>query len=197
MVPELSLRLITPRSALWYGAEVDAARAGIAEPFWAFAWPGGQALARYVLDHPDGVRGRRVLAFGAGGGVEAVAAARAGATVSATDIDPLAVAACMENAALNGVTVAAECKDVLGQPCEWDVVLIGDVTYERELSERVCAWSRDLASAGCRVLVADPGRSWWRAGDAFRELARYEAPADDDTDGSALVTTTIWEALRC
>lgn len=192
LCPELELHLVTAECDLWRATEADLERLGLEPPYWAFAWPGGQALARYILDDPDRWRGRVVLSFGAGGGIEAMAAARSGARVWATDLDPLAVAACTLNAELNGVTarVRAEVMDVLGRlDLSIDAVLIGDVTYEAGLAHRVGAWAEALAARGVEVLIADPDRGF--LDERFPVVATYEAPSDVDVDGRYLVTTPI------
>lgn len=192
LCPELQLHLITPSCPLWKATEKDLLALGIDEPYWAFAWPGGQALARYILDDPGRWAGRRVLDFGAGGGVEAMAAALCGARVWATDLDPRAEAACRANARLNGVEdrVHAETIDVLGRvDLEVDAVVIGDVTYEDSLAERVADWAEALAARGLEVLVADPGRGF--LDERFPVVATYAAPSDIDVDGQYLVPTCI------
>lgn len=130
-------------------------------PFWAHAWPGGLALAQWVLDAPEAVRGKHVLDFASGCGVSAIAAKRAGAaTVDATEVDRFACAAIEENAALNGVSLNVRGDDVIGADEGWDVVLVGDVFYEDELSRRVASWLRKLAARGAVVRIGDPGRSF-------------------------------------
>jgi len=191
LVPEIRLHLITPACPLWSATEREAEAAGIAEPFWAFAWPGGQALARLLLDRPELVRGRVVLDFGGGSGVEAVAAALAGAArVWASDIDPFAVVAMELNAALNGVSLETTTEDLIGRAVDAEVILAGDMTYATELSRRVIAWLEDRARAGATVLVADPGRGFAQFA-GWAEVARYEAPSDVDLDGRHCVTTPI------
>jgi len=131
--PEIQLHLADETVTIWEKTEEDLGRAGLPPPFWAFAWAGGQALGRYVLDHPDVVRGRRVLDFGAGGGLAAIAAARAGAAhVEASELDPFAIAAIGLNAAANNVAVQPRLEDVVGRDDGWDVVLAADVAYRSE-----------------------------------------------------------------
>lgn len=192
LCPEIALHLVTPACPLWTAGEAELERLGLGEPYWAFAWPGGQALARFLLDHPERVRGRRVLDFGAGGGVEAVAAALAGAaSVRATDLDPRAAVACSLNAALNRVEVRAGTEDVLGDvDLAVDLVLVGDVTYEAGLGARVMDWLAALASRGIEGWVADPGRGF--VGPARLErLAVYDAPSDVDVGGRYRVATPV------
>jgi predicted nicotinamide N-methyase len=185
------MHLITPASPLWRATEAEAAAAGLVEPYWAFCWAGGQALARYVLDHGALVRGKTVLDFGAGGGVEAVAAALRGGRVLAADIDPLAARAIRANAELNGVEIDTTVEDLIGRAGSWDVVLVGDVTYEAELTRRVLAWLGDLAARGAVVLIGDPGRGFIDPG-AFDALVTYDAPADNDPGESFFVRTTVY-----
>ena len=180
LVPELLLYLATEITPLWQATEDWLAARDLAPPFWAFAWPGGQALARHVLDHPALVAGRRVLDFAAGGGIAAIACARAGAAlVEAAEIDPLALAAVGLNAALNGVTVHAAQGDVIEGDLiagagRWDLILCGDVCYEAPMTARILPWLRARARTAT-VLLADPGRAYLpRAGLA--RLARYAVP---------------------
>ncbi|MBX6373815.1 MAG: methyltransferase [Acetobacteraceae bacterium] len=161
LVPEIALHLATEITPIWQATEAWLAKANIEPPFWAFAWPGGQALARLLLDEPARVAGRRVLDFAAGCGIGAIAAARSGAArVEAADIDPLAAVAVRLNAALNGVSVATLAEDLVGAPCRWDTVLAGDVCYEAPMARHILPWLRSLAAAGAEVLLADPGRAY-------------------------------------
>jgi predicted nicotinamide N-methyase len=161
LVPEIRLHLASEITPIWQATEGFLAEEGIEPPFWAFAWPGGIATARLLLDEPGRVRGRRVLDFAAGGGIAAIAAALAGAAlVEAAEIDPMATAAIRVNAALNGVAVAAPEGDMVGSPCRWDTVLAGDVCYEAPMTGHILPWLRGLATAGAEVLLADPGRAY-------------------------------------
>jgi predicted nicotinamide N-methyase len=160
LVPEIRLYLADAITPIWQATEAWLAAQDIEPPFWAFAWPGGQALARAILDEPALVAGRRVLDFAAGGGIAAIAAARAGAAlVEAAEIDPMATAACRLNAALNGATLTTLDQDVVGQPCRWDVILAGDVCYEAPMTAHILPWLRAMAGQ-CTVLLADPGRAY-------------------------------------
>jgi predicted nicotinamide N-methyase len=160
LVPEIRLYLADAITPIWQATETWLAAQNIEPPFWAFAWPGGQALARAVLDEPALVAGQRVLDFAAGGGIAAIAAARAGALlVEAAEIDPMATAACRLNAALNGATITTLDEDVVGQPCRWDVILAGDVCYEAPMTAHILPWLRAMAGQ-CTVLLADPGRAY-------------------------------------
>lgn len=191
LVPELELHLLPPSSPAWRRTDPEV----LGWPYWAFAWPGGQALARHLLDHPELVLGRSVLAFGAGGGVEALAAARAGATlVTCADVDPLACEVASRNAALNHLSVQCTTEDLLGRPVDAAVLLVGDACYEPALAERVLAWIADAALAGVTVLLGDPGRVG-RPFDLHR-VATYLAPADGAPDGSSCWPTHVFEASR-
>ncbi len=159
--PEVALWMSTDATALWQATETELGRANLPPPYWAFCWAGGQALTRYVLDHPELVAGRRVLDFAAGCGASAIAAAQAGAArVEAAEIDAMAAAAIRLNAALNGVAVEVLGEDVVGAACRWDVVVAGDVCYERPKTEYIWPWLKQLAAAGATVLMADPGRAY-------------------------------------
>ena len=160
LVPELTLHLAAEITPIWQATEDWLHRTGLAPPFWAFAWPGGQALARHVLDHPETVAGRRVLDFAAGCGIAAIACARAGAArVEAAEIDPMATAAIALNAAANGAAVRPLLGDLVGSPGRWDIILCGDVCYEAPMTAHILPWLRRLAG-GAEVWVADPGRAY-------------------------------------
>ena len=177
LLPEIRLHLATEITPLWQATEVLLAARGLAPPYWAFAWVGGQALARHLLDHPETVRGKRVLDFAAGSGVAGIAAARAGAAwVEASELDPLALAAIALNAKANGVALALLAEDATaGASRGWEVVLAGDVCYERPMAARVTPWLRDLARKGATVLLGDPGRAYL-PNNGLCELARYAVP---------------------
>jgi predicted nicotinamide N-methyase len=161
LVPEMKLHLASVATDLWEATEASLVRTGLPPPYWAFAWPGSAALARWVLDDPRPVAGRRVLDFASGCGLAAIAAAKAGAAlVLAADIDPLAKAAALLTAAANGVALAATTRDVVGEAGAWDVILAGDVCYEAPMAARVTAWLRAEASRGVAVFLADPGRAY-------------------------------------
>jgi len=176
LVPEIALHLATEITPIWQATEAWLGEQGIEPPFWAFAWPGSQALARWMLDDPARVAGRRVLDFAAGGGLAAIAAARAGAAaVEVAEIDPLAHAATRLNARLNGVAVTEAPGDVVGAPNRWDTVIAGDVCYEAPMTGRILPWLRALAAAGAEVVLADPGRAYVPR-DGLVPLARYRVP---------------------
>jgi predicted nicotinamide N-methyase len=160
LVPEIALFLASEITPIWQASEDWLRAQNIEPPFWAFAWPGGQALARHVLDHPETVAGKRVLDFAAGGGIAAIACAMAGAaSVQAAEIDPLAVASIRLNAAENGVAVEAMGEDVVGSACRWDLILCGDVCYEAPMTLHILPWLEAMAAQAI-VWVADPGRAY-------------------------------------
>lgn len=195
LVPEIRLCLASAVTPLWRATEATLAAREVPPPYWAFAWPGGQALARYVLDAPTTVRGRRALDFAAGSGLVGIAAALAGASLTtAADIDRIAIAAIALNAAENGVTVDILHDDPIGRPAAWDVVLAGDVCYEQPMAGRATAWLRQLAAAGVEVLLGDPGRSY-RPADGLVELARYRVPTSLDLETRTECETVVWRLL--
>jgi predicted nicotinamide N-methyase len=192
LVPEIRLHLATEITPLWEATEALLAQHGLDPPYWAFAWAGGQALARYLLDHRDAVAGRRVLDFGAGSGLVAIAAALAGAAaVTAAEIDPFAAAAIALNAAASGVTVAVETADVIGRPAAWDLVLAGDMCYERPLAQRLTFWLRGLAAAGVPVLLGDPGRTYLPK-EGLAPLARYTVPVSRELEDRDQREGVVW-----
>jgi predicted nicotinamide N-methyase len=190
LVPEVRLRIAPDVVALWEAMEQE--RGGPAEdpPFWAAAWPGGQVLARYVLDRPDVVAGRAVLDLGSGSGLVAVGAALAGAApVTASEVDPFGAAAIPLNAQLNGVPDIAVVGDVLSDAPPVDgVVLAGDVCYDRAMTERVLPFLDAARDRGCEVLLGDPGRPYLPH-DRLEAVAAYDVP---DTEGRGHRRTTVW-----
>jgi predicted nicotinamide N-methyase len=193
LVPEIRLHLATEITPIWQASEDMLARGNVPPPFWAFPWAGGQALARHVLDHRRIVAGKRVLDFGAGSGLVAIAAARAGAAaVAAAEIDDFAAAAIALNAALNGVAVAVETADLIGTAgAAWDVVLVGDMCYEQPLAERLTVWLRALAGDGVAVLLGDPGRSYVPT-SGLTKLARYTVPTSRELEDRESRDGVIW-----
>lgn len=194
LIPEVRLHLADAALALWQATESDMAEIDLPPPYWAFAWPGGQALARLCLDQPELVRGRRVMDFGAGGGVASIAAALSGARVAAVDIDAYAQAVLGLNATANGVTVQILDHVSLETVPPTDILLFGDMCYERPLAEAVTVWGRLSARAGITVLLADPGRSY-RPSDGLAEVARYKVPTSLDLEDSTERETVIWRML--
>ena len=196
LVPEIRLHLATEISPIWHAAEEILARGAVPPPFWAFAWVGGQALARYLLDHPEQVAGRFVLDFGAGSGLVAIAAAKAGAArVLAADIDHFAAAAIAMNAALNEVQVTVTTEKLIETAEDrCDVVAAGDVCYEQPMAERVTVWLRRLAQRGCLVLLGDPGRTYLPA-NSLHERARYLVPTSRDLEDREIRDGVVWQVL--
>jgi predicted nicotinamide N-methyase len=196
LVPEIRLHLATEITPIWQATEDALARAGVPPPFWAFAWAGGQALARFLLDHPGEIAGRAVLDFGAGSGLVAIAAAKAGAArVLAAEIDHFGAAAITANAALNGVVVDVTSADLIGKAdLRWNVVTAGDVCYEQPMAGRVSSWLSDLARGGRLVLLGDPGRAYLPAG-GLRERARYVVPTSRELEDRNTRDGMVWEVI--
>lgn len=182
VVPEVALRVGGLSMPLWEAAALADQRPAVPPPYWAWPWAGGQALARYVLDHPTLVRGARVVDIGCGGGIVAIAAALAGAAqVTAIDIEVFAIEATRLNARANGVDLAAVELDPIGTDDGWEVVLVGDLWYEQELAERMTPWLRQLAGRGATVLTGDLGRAHLPT-DGLVELARSVVPTAVDLE---------------
>ena len=191
LVPEITLHLATEITPIWQASEAWLHETGTEPPFWAFAWPGGQALARHVLDNPGLVRGRRVLDFAAGCGIASIACSLSGAAaVEAAEIDPLAAAAIILNAAANGAAVQVLAEDVVGQPSRWDLILCGDVCYEAPMTRYILPWLRRMAGA-CEVWVADPGRAYLPA-DGLAPLAEYAVPTLLELEDRTLRPTRLF-----
>jgi predicted nicotinamide N-methyase len=191
---EIRLHVADEATALWQKTEEELGAMGLPPPFWAFAWAGGQGLARFVLDHPEHVRGHDVLDFASGSGLVAIAAALAGATtVEAADIDPFAVAAIGVNAALNGVAdrINATGDDLIDRDHGWDTVLVADICYQRDIALRVMPWLRRLQARGAAVLIGDPGRSYLPRQDLV-PIAAYEVPTTRALEDSAVKRTQVW-----
>jgi predicted nicotinamide N-methyase len=193
--PELSLHVADEATALWQKTEDELGAIGLPPPFWAFAWAGGQALARHVLDHPELVRGRRVLDFASGSGLVAIAAAKAGAAaVEAADIDGYAQAAIALNSAANGVAVTALRDDQIGRDDGWPVILAGDICYERELALRVIGWLQVLVRRGACVLIGDPGRAYLPRA-SLTLLATHQVPVTRELEDMDIKTTSVWQLM--
>lgn len=192
-VPELTLHLADEITPIWRMTEEALEAIGVPPPFWAFAWAGGQALARYLLDHPAEVTGRRVLDFASGSGMVGIAAATAGAAeVLCADIDPFCEAAVALNAEANGVTAAFTSADLLqAPPPPVDLILAGDISYEKPTAERVRAWLRAAHAAGTRVLMGDPDRSYFSR-DGLVRLAQYEVETTRELEDFAIKRTAVW-----
>ncbi|MBI2260265.1 MAG: methyltransferase [Caulobacterales bacterium] len=191
--PEISLWLADEVTPIWRLTEEELGEMGLPPPFWAFAWAGGQSLARWLLDHPDEVAGKRVLDFAAGSGLVGIGAMKAGATsVLCADIDPFCAAAVALNAGANRVSSGFTEADLLdAPPPDVDVICAGDVFYERPMAERVLAWLSTAADRGVRVLVGDPLRTYFPK-DGFDLLAEYEVPTTRELEDSAVKRTRVW-----
>jgi predicted nicotinamide N-methyase len=192
LVPEIVLRLAAEVVPLWRATEEELAQMGVPPPYWAFAWAGGQALARYVLDNPALVAGKSVLDIGSGSGLVGIASARCGAaSVLAADIDPFALAAIAVNAAANGVVLAITGEDLIGGRAPFDVILVGDLFYERPLAERLLAWLMPLPAL---VLMGDPGRSYFpKAG--VEKRAAYQVQTTRDLEDREIRDTGVYALI--
>jgi predicted nicotinamide N-methyase len=192
--PEIRLHLATAMTPIWLAAESEMHIKYIAPPYWAFAWAGGQALARYILDSPWVVRGRNVLDFAAGSGIAGIAAALMGAThVEASDVDSMAAQAVALNAEGNGVSVAVRAEDVMAMPPgPWDVVLAGDICYEAAMTELCFPWLQRLAADGKLVLLSDPGRAYLPHTGLVR-LAEYTIPTSRELEDRDSRETVIYQ----
>ena len=195
-VPELHLYLADEVTPLWQATEVWLQQQNCPPPYWAFAWAGGQALARHMLDHPDTVQGKRVFDFAAGGGIGAIAALKAGAaTATANEIDDMALAAVCLNAAANDVTVAIEAGDMTGNAlADFDVILAGDVCYEAAMTAKLLPWLRGLAATGKTVWLADPGRAYLPQ-QGLEKLGQYDIPVLADLESCTVRQTSIYQLL--
>ena len=193
--PELRLHLADEAIDLWQKTEDELAAIGLPPPFWAFAWAGGQALARYVLDTPQMVAGKQVLDFASGSGLCAIAAMKAGAaSCLAVDIDPFALEAIGLNAAANGVEIAALQADLIGTDAGWDVVFAGDVFYEHDMASRVFGWLDGLRQRGALVLIGDPGRSYLPK-PRLRAVATYQVPVTRALEDAEIKTSSVWQIV--
>lgn len=196
-VPEISLHLADEAHDLWHKTEEELGEIGLPPPFWAFAWAGGQGLARYVLAYPDLVAGKRVLDFACGSGLVAIAAAKAGAScVEAVDIDPWAITATELNAAVNDVAgpITVSNRNIIGTEGPWDVVLAGDVFYDADMTALIAPWFESLARNGALVLVGDPGRAY-RPKTGFIERAVYSVPVTRVLEDSEIKRTAVLECV--
>lgn len=191
-VPELRLHLADDAVALWRLTEEQLGDLGLPPPFWAFAWAGGQALARYVLDHPEIARERAVLDVASGSGLVAIAAMKAGAASAvAADIDTFAGQAALLNALLNGVRIETQSDDPVGAPTAADLVLVGDLFYERDLAPRLLDWLLALNRAGKDVLIGDPGRAYLPHA-ALERIAAYDIPVTRALEDAELKRAGVW-----
>ena len=192
-VPELQLHLADDAVTLWQLTEEQLGELGLPPPFWAFAWAGGQALARYVLDHPKIVHGQSVLDVASGSGLVAIAAIKAGAgSALAVDIDSFAAHAAVLNAALNNVDLQTSDADPVGQPTQADIILVGDLFYDRDLAPRVLDWLIALHRDGKTVLIGDPGRTYLPR-DKLDQIAAYDIPVTRALEDSEVKRAAVWK----
>ena len=198
LVPEIRLHLAEESLPIWRKTEEELGAMNVPPPYWAFAWAGGQALARHLLDHPELVDGKRVLDLGAGSGLTAIAAAKAQAqNVLAADIDVVATVAARLNAVANGCEIGTTVADLLSAPpsAAYGCVLVGDLFYERELADRVLAYIEHAAAAGATVLIGDPERSYFPR-RRFRQLAEYKVPVTRELEDAEIKKTSVWVLER-
>lgn len=193
LVPEVQLHLAHEAVPIWQKTEEELGKIGLPPPFWAFAWAGGQALSRYVLDHPELVRAKRVLDLATGSGLVAIAARKAGArSVLAADIDGFACAAARLNAQVNDVAIDISDEDLLQEvPAAFDVVLVGDLFYERALAERVHSWLVEARAKGAAILIGDPGRSYLPK-SALTHVIDYNVPVTRELEDAEIKRTAVW-----
>lgn len=196
LLPEMRLHLATEITPIWQASELALDQANVPPPFWAFAWAGGQALARHVLDcPPDRWTNRRILDFGAGSGLVGIAAMLAGAKlVRAAEIDPVACAAIELNAKLNGVEIEVVLDDQIDRDPGADIILVGDMCYEKPLAERLTAWLRLQAGRGIEVLMGDPGRTY-KPTHGLVEVARYDVPTSLELEDREIREGIVWKLL--
>lgn len=198
LVPEIKLHLAEESLPIWRRTEEELGAMNIDPPYWAFAWAGGQALARHLLDRPELVAGRAVLDLGAGSGLAGLAALKAGAaSVLAADIDVVALVATHLNAAENRLSIDTSCADLLAQPgvSKFDVILVGDLFYERDLAHKVLTYISHAADSGVLVLVGDPRRSYFPHA-RFRQVAEHRVPVTRELEDAEIKRTSVWELAQ-
>ena len=193
LVPEIILQLADESVPIWQKTEEELGQINVPPPYWAFAWAGGQALARYLIDNPDICRGKRILDLGTGSGLTAIAAGKCGARdVIASDIDKLALASVLLNAAANKVVVEVTDQDFLANPpFRTDVVLVGDLFYERQLADRVLGYIEAASQLGALILIGDPQRNYFPRG-RFSSVAEYRVPVTRELEDSEIKKTAVW-----
>ena len=198
LVPEISLHVADESVPIWQKTEEELDAIGLPPPYWAFAWAGGQALARYVLDNPSMVAALRVLDLASGSGLVTIAAAKAGAVVAAADIDAFTESAISLNMQANGVYADILVRDMFDDPAprtpRYDVILVGDLFYERDTSARALAFLERQTAVGTRVIVGDPGRTYLPK-DRLKRLAEYSVPVTRELEDLEIKRTVVWELM--
>ncbi len=198
LVPEVQLHLAEDSLPIWEKTEEELGEVNVPPPYWAFAWAGGQALARYLLDNPQIVRGKRALDLGSGSGLAGIAAMKGGAaSVLAADIDTMALAATGLNAAANAVAIEMMAGDLLAAdpPGTFDVILVGDLFYERELASRVLTFIETALHNGALILIGDPQRNYFPKG-RFEAAAEYHVPVTRELEDAEIRRTTVWRVSK-
>jgi predicted nicotinamide N-methyase len=190
LVPEIKLHLAHEALPIWQKTEDELGEIGLPPPFWAFAWAGGQALARYILDNPKIVKGQSVIDIASGSGLVGIAALKAGAaSVVAADIDQFSMAAIELNATLNNVEISRTSDDLLvNPPPHVDVILVGDLFYEKSVAEKCFAW---LQQSNAQILIGDPGRSYLPK-SKLTQIASYAVPVSRDLEDAEIKQTAVW-----
>lgn len=191
-VPEIRLHLADEAHDLWHKTEEKLGELGLPPPFWAFAWAGGQGLARYVLDHPATVRGKNVVDFASGSGLVGIAAKLAGAAnVTCADIDPFSKNAMSLNAALNNVSLQTSPENLVGKSVQADILLAGDVFYDRQFADELIPWFDDLTQQGVKILIGDPGRSYLPI-SRLEHLEAYDVKVTRALEDAEVKRTIVW-----
>lgn len=192
-VPEIMLYQANEITPIWQATENWLSHQNINAPFWAFAWPGGKALARYILDNPKFVKGKKVLDFAAGCGIAAIASAKSQASyVEIADIDPLAQNSCALNAKINHVILDKNSNDIVGSPCQWDIIFCGDVCYEAPMTKHIWPWLKECAKAGATVIIADPDRTYLPKQD-LTALCAYYIPTTMELEDHIMRKTVLYQ----
>jgi predicted nicotinamide N-methyase len=192
LVPEVRLHLATELIPLWRSTEEELEAQGVPPPYWAFAWAGGQALARFILDQPEAVRGKSVLDFGSGSGLVAIAAMKAGArSACACDVDAFAAAAIVMNARANGVEISTDTRDLIGTEFGCDTILVGDMCYERPRAENLLSWLHEQRQQGRAVYLGDPGRSYFPK-SGVEKLTSYSVQTTRELEDQEIRETGVY-----
>lgn len=194
-VPEILLYQACEITPIWQATENWLAKQNIEPPFWAFAWPGGKALARYILDHPHLVYQKKVLDFAAGCGIAAIAAGKSKAQfIEIADIDPLAQQACAINTKANHILLDKNSNDVVGQLCQWDLIFCGDVCYEAPMTHHIWPWLKQCAATGANVIIADPGRTYLPRKE-LSAIYEYDIPTTKELEDCLHRHTVLYQLI--